>query len=98
MIRLALLLPVLLLTACDSPSPAMMGETPVHIRSGGMEFSVRIRGTRAEAIRTNMTWNPGIGQIYPHARLAMEQVSGCSVIEDSLRGDTNVMRADLDCE
>ncbi len=87
----------LLLAACDSPSPAMMGETSVHVRSGGMDFSVRIRGTRAEAIRTNMTWNPGIGQIYPHARLAMEQVSGCTVVESTLRGDTNVMRADLDC-
>lgn len=94
------LLPLLLmplLTACDSPAPAMMGADATRISIENVDFTVRIRGTRAEAIRTNMMPNPSIGAIYPRALQAIEQASGCTVIEHSLRGDVAVMRADLDC-
>lgn len=86
-----------LLTACDGPAPAMMGTDATRITIDAVEFSIRIRGDRAEAIRTNMMPNPSIGAVYPRAMQAMEAVSGCRVIEDSLRGDVAVMRADLDC-
>ena len=87
----------LLLAACASPAPAMMGAEPTQVRIDNTDFTVRIRGNRAEAIRTNMRAFPTIGEIYPRARAAMEQASGCQVIEDSLRGDQSVMRADLAC-
>jgi len=93
------LLPLLvMLIACDSPAPAMMGADATQMTIDGVTFTIRIRGDRAEAIRTNMMPNPSIGAIYPRALQAMEQASGCSVIEDSPRGDVAVMRADLDCE
>ncbi len=93
-----LLLPLcLFLAACDSPAPAMMGSTPNYVSIDGVDFTIRIQGTRAEAIRTNFMPNPSIGSVYPRALEAMEQVSGCRVIEDSLRGDVAVMRADLAC-
>jgi hypothetical protein len=88
---------LVLLAACDSPAPAMMGTDSTRITIDAVEFSIRIRGDRAEAIRTNMMPNPSIGAVYPRAVQAMEEVSGCRVIEDSLRGDVAVMRADLDC-
>lgn len=91
-----LILP-LFLAACDSPAPAMMRTQPQYVSIDGLDFTLRIRGTRAEAIRTNMMPNPSIGAVYPRALQAMEQASGCRVIEDSLRGDVAVMRADLDC-
>ncbi|WP_420396527.1 hypothetical protein [Nioella sp.] len=88
---------LMLLAACDSPAPAMMGAEATRITIDAVEFSIRLRGDRAEAIRTNMMPNPSIGSVYPRAVQAMEAVSGCRVIEDSLRGDVAVMRADLDC-
>ena len=89
---------LLLLAACDSPAPAMMGADATRITIEGIDFTIRVRGERVEAIRTNMMPNPSIGTVYPRALQAMEQASGCRVIEDSLRGDVAVMRADLDCE
>ncbi|WP_146632871.1 hypothetical protein [Nioella sediminis] len=86
-----------LLAACDSPAPAMMGADATRMTVEGVDFTVRVRGSRVEAIRTNMMPNPSIGSVYPRAVQAMEEVSGCRVIEDSLRGDVAVMRADLDC-
>jgi len=88
---------LLMLAACDSPAPAMMGAEATRVSIDGADFTIRIRGDRAEAIRTNMMPNPWIGSVYPRALQAMEQASGCRVIEDSLRGDVAVMRADLDC-
>lgn len=95
MTRFALLF--LALAACDSPAPAMMGADATRVVVDNLEFTVRIRGNRAEAIRTNMMAMPTIGQVYPRARQAMERASGCTVVEDTLRGDQSVMRADLDC-
>lgn len=92
-----MLLLLVLLAACDSPAPALMGTDATRITIDTVEFSIRIRGERAEAIRTNMMPNPSIGSVYPRAVQAIEQVSGCRVIEDSLRGDVAVMRADLGC-
>jgi hypothetical protein len=92
-----LLLLVVLLSACDSPAPAMMGAEAQDIVVDGVAFTVRQRDTRAEAIRRTMMPNPSIGTVYPRALRAMQEVTGCRVIEDSLRGDVAVMRADLDC-
>jgi len=85
------------LSACDSPSPAMMGIPQQRIVVDGAEFSVRVRGERAEAIRTNPMPLPSIGAIVARAETAMERASGCRVLTDTLRGDQSVMRADLDC-
>ncbi len=87
----------LTLAACDSPSPAMMGIAPTRIVVDGAEFSVRQNGNRAEAIRTNTMQFPSIGAIVIRAGQAMEQATGCTVDQDTLRGDQNVMRADLIC-
>lgn len=88
---------ILTFAACDSPSPAMMGIEPIYVTVDGAEFSVRRNGSRAEAIRTNAMPFPSIGSIVIRAGEAMEQATGCSVDPDSLRGDQNVMRADLIC-
>ncbi|MGR3618338.1 MAG: hypothetical protein ACU0AX_02470 [Roseovarius sp.] len=92
-----LLLFPLLLAACDSPAPAMMGAEATQVSIDNTSFTVRVRGNRAEAIRLNTMAFPTIGEVYPNALAAMEQASGCTVIEDTLRGDQAVMRADLAC-
>ncbi len=95
--RLGSLLFVLALAACDSPSPAMMGQEATRVVVDGIEFSVRRNGSRAEAIRLNAMARPSIGAIVSRVEQAMEQATGCDVVTDSLRGDQNVMRADLIC-
>jgi hypothetical protein len=90
-------LSLLSLAGCDMPAPAMMGADATRLSVDGAAFSVRVNGTRAEAIRTNAMPFPSIGAISTRAVTAMEQASGCRVIIDSLRGDQAVMRADLDC-
>ncbi len=75
----------------------MMGADATRLSVGGADFTVRVNGTRAEAIRTNIMAVPSIGAISIRAVSAMEQASGCRVVPDSLRGDQAVMRADLDC-
>lgn len=95
--RFLIPLSVLILVACDSPSPAMMGIPPTLVTVDGADFSVRRNGLRVEAIRTNAMPFPSIGAIVARAGQAMEQATGCTVIQDSLRGDQNVMRADVIC-
>jgi hypothetical protein len=85
------------MVSCDSPSPAMMGTEAQRIDVDGATFSVRVRGTRAEAIRLNPMPMPSIGAVIQRAGRAMELASGCRVIGDSIRGDPALLRADLDC-
>lgn len=95
--RMIFLPALMLLAACDSPSPAMMGIAPTYVTVDGADFSVRRNDLQAEAIRTNAMPFPSIGAIVHRAGEAMEQATGCDVITDTLRGDQNVMRADLIC-
>ena len=85
------------LAACNSPSPAMMGQAETRVVVDGAEFAVRQRDPRAEAIRLNFIANPSIGMVLSRAEQAMEQATGCDVLTDTLRGELNVMRAELSC-
>lgn len=97
------LLPLLLLplAGCDSPDPrsAFAGLPPTRIDMGGSTFSVRVAGTQAQAVRTDFDLRAGIRgrEILPRAGLAMERVSGCRVAPGSLKGDSAVAEARLDC-
>ncbi|HID68480.1 MAG TPA: hypothetical protein EYP31_09560 [Roseibacterium sp.] len=82
---LTLALLIFPLAACDSPSPAMMGQEATRVVVDGAEFSVRQNGNRAEAIRTNTMAFPAIGAIVIRAEQAMEQATGCEVDTDTLR-------------
>jgi hypothetical protein len=93
-----LLLP---LAACDSPDPRsdFAGLPPTRIDVGGSTFSVRVAGSKAQAVRTNFDLRAGIRgrEILPRAGFAMERVSGCTVRPGSLKGDSAVAEARLDC-
>lgn len=87
-----------LLTGCDSPSPAFRGIEGRQVVVEKSVFSVRVKGDLIEAIRTNVEYAPTIGKLFPRFRIAMEQASGCRVIENSMRGDQALMHAKLDCQ
>jgi len=86
-----------LLTACDSPHPAFMGVEKQVITVQGSTFHVRMKEQTITATRTNFERIPKIGDTFPKAKIAMEQASGCKVIDSSMRGDPAVMVAKLKC-
>lgn len=56
---------------------------------------MRVRGLRAEAIRTNVQYAPRFGPIEARAGAAMATVSGCKVVE--VTGDQALALGRLDC-
>lgn len=86
------------LAGCDSPSMAFQGIKPTQVTVADTVFSVRHTRHEAEAIRVNNMWPPP----RRHATVvkgveAIEQVSGCRVDVESVRGDTNLVASDLKC-
>lgn len=96
--RSVLILAVLTLAACDSPSPAMWGADVAQIEVDGSTFSVRRAGDRVEALRVSMEFRPKKYETLMKAAIAMQQTTGCAIRTGSLRGDQAVARAELDCE
>ncbi|MFD1509583.1 hypothetical protein [Lacimonas salitolerans] len=93
--RYALCLVVLMLAACNTPSPGFRGIDPVRVKVGPSVFDVRVQDGQAEALRINSDYAPRMGPIGPRATLAIEQVSGCTVRR--LGGDQAMIRASLNC-
>ncbi len=90
-------LALLILAACDSPHPAFNAVQRQTITVQGSTFQIRIRNDIAEAIRTNFEFNPKSRAIFPKATKAIEMVSGCKVVPDSMEGDPALVRARIDC-
>ena len=83
------------LAGCDTPGTEFRGVPAVRIEQGGDVFDIRIRGLRAEAIRTNPRVAMRLPSVGTQAVQAIEMVSGCHV--DQLTGDAAQMVAYLDC-
>jgi len=84
------------LAACNMPSIEFLGFDSATVTVEGSTFDVRVKGTVAEAIRTNLQYAPGMGQMGGRASVAIEQVSGCKV--KRFGGDQAVIFAELDCK
>lgn len=85
------------LAACDSPSPRFQGVAARQVTVDGSRFSVRATRSEAEAIRVNGEWRARRGAVVAKAAVAIEQASGCAVRKGSLHGDTNIVKARLNC-
>ena len=88
---------IMALAACDSPHPAFMGVEAQKVTVQGSVFKVRVKGDRAQVIRTNFEFVPKIGEIFPKAAAAIEIASGCKVVPNSMKGDPALMTAQLKC-
>ncbi len=86
---------LLLLAACNTPSPEFRGKVPTRVVVDGSVFDVRVNDNRAEAIRVNTQYAPRFGPIRGRAGRAMAQVSGCKVV--SVGGDQALAFGRLDC-
>jgi len=92
--RMAVL--VLILAACNTPSPHFRGAPVTRVVVEGSVFDVRVRGNLAEALRVNPQYAPRFGPIRNRAGFAMAQVSGCQVVE--VLGDQALATGTLACE
>ena len=85
------------LAACNTPSIGFRGIDPATVTVEGSTFDVRVKGTVAEAIRTNMQYAQRMGQMGGgRASVAIEQVSGCKV--KRFGGAQADIFAELDCK
>ena len=85
------------LAGCDSPSPGFGKGQKMELDVADMRFSVHYTVWQAEAIRTNAMWGVKRGDAMLKGAVAIERASGCKIVPRSLRGDTNIVRADIDC-
>lgn len=96
------LLPLLVLSACATPSPDMMDSTRREVTIDGVGFTVFHDFNEAEVVRMGgyMTMKER-DRVPALMSRAAETVSGCRVIPGSmtarLPGDTGVARFELDC-
>lgn len=88
-------LALLVLAACNTPSPGFRGIEAQRVTVEGSVFDVRVAGAEAEAIRVNSQYAPRMGPIGGRAAVAIEQVSGCAV--SGVSGDQAMIRARLSC-
>lgn len=93
--KIPLLIALLILAGCNTPSIPFRGIAPSTITVDGSTFDVRVKALRAEAIRTNVQYAPRLGPIGQRADAAIERVSGCRVSRS--KGDQAVIVAALDC-
>lgn len=96
MIRLLALLFILLLPACNMPSPGFRGVTATRVTVDGSTFDVRVKDDNAEAMRVNMQYAPRFGVMQTRAATAMAQVSGCEV--RTVTGDQALAFGKLKCK
>jgi hypothetical protein len=74
-----------------------MGGAKGTVAVGPHSFTVRYKGTRAEAYRTNKMLRPKAREVFAAGATAIERVSGCHVIRSSVHGDVALVEADILC-
>ncbi|MCF3974875.1 hypothetical protein [Paracoccus salsus] len=92
---------VLLLSACASGSPDMLGAARHEVRVDGLDFVVFAKGSEAETVRMGYLTRPQRARVPAAMARATALATGCRVIPGSMTtripGDTGVARFDLDC-
>ncbi len=88
----------LLLAACAaSPSPTMIGATIAETSLNGRAYTLWYTDTRVEIVRHGWASPGAHQQIRADMILLIPQVTGCTLNEASLTGDSGEMRASLRC-
>lgn len=88
---------ILLLTACNSPSPAFRTAVSGEAEVDGSRFAIHAKGDRVEVFRLSREWRPAVTDIHARAHQAIETATGCSVVARSLNGDVAIIRARIAC-
>lgn len=95
------LLPLLLLTACATPSAEYFGVPARSVAIDGREYRVFLRrdGATARAQVVRMGWAGGRDHapILDAMVAAAEQSSGCTAVRAGIEGDSGVLNLTLRC-
>ena len=94
--RLLIPLP-LLLAACVSPAPEFMGATRTETTINGRDYVVLQKGERVEVIRMGYARRGEHQEIRATMIELIPTVTGCTLRESSLTGDSGEMRGPLNC-
>ena len=88
---------LLILLGCSSPGGRFSGVEPIRVSVEGSVFDVYVVGDGVRAIRMNFEMLPTLAVIGTRAVAAIEQVTGCSVVTGSMRGDQVMVEARVKC-
>jgi len=95
------LLLLLMLSACATSSPGMMGGTRQAVTVEGVDFVVFRKADRVEIVRMGYLSRPQRDRVPALMVEAGERITGCRVLADSIRtrlpSDTGVAQFDLVC-
>ncbi len=89
---------LLFLTACAaSPTPTLMGATRADVTAGGRDYTLWYTEARVEIIRHGWASSGEHQQIRATMIALIPQVTGCTLNETTLTGDSGEMRASIRC-
>jgi hypothetical protein len=91
------LVPLLFLAACASPAPEFMGATRTDVNLDGRDYAVFQKGERVEVIRLGYAKRGAHQDIRATMIELIPRVTGCSLRDSTLQGDSGEMRGSLDC-
>lgn len=94
--RIAIILVLLLIAACDTPGRGFAGIAPQRVEAGGAVFDLRRKGDIVEAIRVSKHAWPRYDWVAVRAARASQRATGCA--PRWARGDPSVMRLGLSCD
>lgn len=91
------LMVVLLLAACSSPSLRYAKVAPVRVVVEGSVYDVYALDREVQAIRVNMEMLPNKARSFGRAIAAIEQATGCKVVDNAATGDQALVNAIIRC-
>lgn len=89
---------LLLLTACGAqPAPEFFGASRADVTRDGRQYTVFFTEKRVEVIRLGYARHGEHQAIRATMITLIPEVTGCSLVETSLQGDSGEMRGSLRC-
>jgi len=85
------------LTACVSAAPEFIGATRTDITVGGRDYAVFQKEERVSVIRLGYARRGEHQEIRATMIELIPRVTGCSLRESTLQGDSGEMRGSLSC-
>lgn len=93
----ALLLPLLLAACGASPAPEFFGATRTEVTVSGRDYVVLQKGNRVEVIRLGYARRGEHQEIRATMIELIPTVTGCTLRESTLTGDSGEMRGSIIC-
>ena len=90
---------LLMLTACGAqPAPEFFGATRADVTRDGRQYTVYYTESRVEVIRLGYARNGEHQAIRATMIELIPEVTGCTLIDTSLHGDSGEMRGSIRCQ